>query len=294
MQLEFSKMHGLGNDFMVLDLVTQLFVPTPEQIRTWSDRHTGVGFDQLLAIEPPDNPDADFRYRIYNADGAEVEQCGNGARCAALFVSARQLSPKRSLLLETNAGLITVTRLADGMVEVDMGRPDCTPVALPFCADAPGVRRIDYPVASGDGCAGATSAWRIETPVGPVECMTVSMGNPHAVIFVDNVANAPVAELGPALMTHPAFPSGVNVGFVQVVDNAFLRLRVFERGVGETRACGTGACAAAVAARLRGLTGARVKVSLPGGKVRIAWPGPEHAVKMIGPATLVYQGQIET
>lgn len=290
MQLEFSKMHGLGNDFMVLDLVTQLFVPTPGQIHAWSDRHTGVGFDQLLAIEPPDNPDADFRYRIYNADGTEVEQCGNGARCAALFVAARQLSPKRSLLLETSAGLITVTRLADGTVEVDMGRPDRTPAALPFCPDAPGVSRVDYPDASGQ--AGA-SAWRIDTPVGPVECMTVSMGNPHAVIFVDNVANAPVAELGPVLMAHPAFPSGVNVGFAQVVDAAFLRLRVFERGVGETRACGTGACAAAVAARLRGFTGARVKVSLPGGKVRIAWQGPDHAVKMIGPATLVYQGHIE-
>jgi len=292
MQLEFSKMHGLGNDFMVLDLVTQLFVPTPEQIRAWSDRHTGVGFDQLLAIEPPDNPEADFRYRIYNADGTEVEQCGNGARCAALFVAARQLSPKRSLLLETNTGLITVTRLADGMVEVDMGPPDCTPAVLPFCPDAPGVNPVVHRINTASGCADV-DAWQIDTSAGPVECMTVSMGNPHAVIFVDNVANAPVAELGQALMVHPAFPSGVNVGFVQAVDNAFLRLRVFERGVGETRACGTGACAAAVAARLRGLTGARVKVSLPGGKVRIAWQGPDHTVKMTGPAALVYQGHIE-
>ncbi|MFM7121367.1 MAG: diaminopimelate epimerase, partial [Gammaproteobacteria bacterium] len=233
MQLEFSKMHGLGNDFMVLDLVTQLFVPTPEQIRAWSDRHTGVGFDQLLAIEPPDNPEADFRYRIYNADGSEVEQCGNGARCAALFVVARQLSPKRSLLLETNTGLITVTRLADGMVEVDMGPPDCTPAVLPFCPDAPGVNPVVHRINTASGCADV-DAWQIDTSAGPVECMTVSMGNPHAVIFVDNVANAPVAELGQALMVHPAFPSGVNVGFVQVVDNAFLRLRVFERGVGET------------------------------------------------------------
>ena len=283
MLLDFSKMHGLGNDFMLLDLVTQPFEPSPAQIQAWSDRHTGIGFDQLLAIEPPTDPHADFRYRIFNADGSEAEHCGNGARCAALFIAARGLSPKRSLVLQLARGTIRVTHLEDGQVEVEMGEPSTAPESLPFIADAPGVS----PVAESPG------QWLIDSSVGPVRVFTVSMGNPHAVLFVDNAAHAAVSEIGSALMQHPAFPAGVNVGFCQVVDGAFLRLRVFERGVGVTQACGTGACAAAVAARLTGRTGPRVKISLPGGKVRVAWQGTGSSVNMIGPATLVYQGQIE-
>ncbi|MGA1369987.1 MAG: diaminopimelate epimerase [Pseudomonadales bacterium] len=283
MLLPFSKMHGLGNDFMLLDLVTQHFEPVPEQIRAWSDRHTGVGFDSLLVIEPPTDPHADFRYRIFNADGTEVEQCGNGARCAALFVAARALSPKRSLILQTMRGRVCTTRLNDDQVEVDMGAPELAPQSLPFDDTVPGVSAIiDRP-----------GQWQIQTNAGTVELFLVSMGNPHAVLFVDNAAHAAVDAVGNALMQHAAFPAGVNVGFCQVVDDAFLRLRVFERGIGETQACGSGACAAAVAARLSGRGGPRLKISLPGGKVRVTWQGPDSPVKLVGPATLVFEGQIE-
>jgi diaminopimelate epimerase len=286
--LDFAKMHGLGNDFMVLDLVTQHFDVTAEQARIWADRRTGIGFDQLLLIEPPTTPDADFRFRIFNHDGSEVQQCGNGARCVASYVSLRQLSPKPELTLQTAGGPI-VTRLqnpgdraagAEVSVEVDMGKPRTAPEALPF--DPAGATAED-----------AAATYSMDLDGTPWRFTTVSMGNPHAVIMVDSVATAPVAEIGAALVQHPVFAEGANIGFCEVVDRGFVRLRVFERGVGETRACGTGACAAVVAARLLDRVGERVKVSLPGGKVRIAWQGPGATVRMTGPATLVYEGRIQ-
>ena len=275
MRLRFAKMHGLGNDFMIIDRVSQHFDMEPDQIRQWSDRHTGVGFDQLLAVEPPDDPEADFRYRIYNADGSEAEQCGNGARCFAKFVADNELSVKDSLVLESNGGTIITTLKPDDQVEVDMGIPSTHPKDVPFLADT---RELAYMVDVND----------CRVPVTPV-----SIGNPHAVIFVDSVADAPVDSLGPALSRHERFPEGTNVGFCQIVDRGFMRLRVFERGVGETRACGTGACAAVVAGKIKSQLGERVKVSLPGGKVRINWPGPGTPLKMSGPACLVYEGTIE-
>jgi diaminopimelate epimerase len=280
--LEFAKMHGLGNDFMVIDLVTQTGAVRSEQVRAWADRHTGVGFDQLLLIEPPTQPDADFRYRIFNADGSEVAQCGNGARCAAWYVAHRRLSPKPDLVLQTNTGLITTRLLGDDQVEVGMGVPSIEPAEIPFDPRRGGAvaserHSVEYVLEVGG------RRW----PFVPV-----SIGNPHAVLFIEHVSEAPVAELGAALVAHPAFPEGANIGFCQVVDRGFLRLRVFERGVGETQACGSGACAAVVAAQLLDHVGSRVKVSLPGGKVRIAWNGPGSDVRMTGPAALVYEGRI--
>jgi len=275
MRVEFSKMHGLGNDFMVVDLVSQSVSFLPEQIRCLADRHTGVGFDQLLLVEPPQTPDADFRFRIYNADGSEAEQCGNGARCFARFVHDNHLSPKRELKLETRNGAIVTKLCANDEVEVDMGVPRTAPADVPFLADA------------------AATTYALDVDEATIEITPVSIGNPHAVIFVDNVFDAPVATLGAAIGKHARFPEGVNVGFCQVVDPGFARLRVFERGVGETRACGSGACAAAVAGQLTGRLGKRCKISLPGGKVRIAWPGPGERLTMTGTACHVYQGRIE-
>jgi diaminopimelate epimerase len=284
MALDFAKMHGLGNDFMVIDLVSQTGVIDTTRIRALGDRRTGVGFDQLLLIEPPGDPDADFRYRIFNADGSEVEQCGNGARCAARYIRHRRLSPKTALVLQTQSGPI-VTRLgADDTVEVDMGTPAAGPGAIPFDPSAdPDLREIV------DGCP----SYEIAVDGVRWQFTPVSIGNPHAVLFVDSAAEAPVAAVGPALVAHPVFPEGANIGFCQVIDRSFLRLRVFERGVGETRACGTGACAAVVAAQLHGLVGQRVKVSLPGGKVRINWPGPGSPIRMTGPTALVFEGRID-
>jgi diaminopimelate epimerase len=275
MRVSFSKMHGLGNDFMVIDHVSQALRLTPEIVRRLSDRHTGIGFDQLLAVEPPTDPDADFRYRIFNADGSEAEQCGNGARCFAKFVVDAGLSNKTELRLQTGDGTI-VTRLRDeDMVEVEMGVPSLDPARIPFLTDAP-----------------ATS-YLIDVDDTKVEVVPVSVGNPHAVLFVDSVATAPVEALGPRLMRHPRFPNGANVGFCQVIDRGFARLRVYERGVGETRACGSGACAAVVAAVVTGRCNERVKISLPGGKVKISWAGAGEPLLMTGPACLVYTGYVE-
>lgn len=284
MPLQFAKMHGLGNDFMVLDLVTQQWCPSTAQVRSWADRKTGIGYDQLLLIEPPTDPDADFRYRIFNADGDEVEQCGNGARCAARYIAHRGLSPKPELLMQTLGGPIT-TRLIDGdQVEVDMGEPRLRPAEVPFNPAAqPGAVRIP----------GSEQTYQMEVMGEMRQFVPLSVGNPHCVLFVNNVADAPVETVGPALVGHPIFPEGANIGFCQVVDRGFVRLRVFERGVGETRACGTGACAAVVAARLLDKVGSRVKVSLPGGKVRIGWQGTGTTVTLTGPATLVFEGQIQ-
>ncbi len=274
MRLKFSKMHGLGNDFMVLDLVTQHLDLDPELISAWGDRHTGVGFDQLLAVLPPENPDMDFQYRIFNADGSEAQQCGNGLRCFARFVADNQLSPKETLRIESLAGALWTRHIDRDQVEVGMGVPVTEPQRIPLISEAPGPTH------------------EFEVDGERIELTAVSMGNPHGVLFVDNVQMADVSGLGPRLERHERFPERANIGFCQVVDPGFARLRVFERGVGETRACGTGACAAVVAGRLLGKFNQRVKVSLPGGKLRIYWPGPGEELTMTGPATLVYEGVI--
>jgi len=274
MRIRFSKMHGLGNDFMVVDLVTQHVEIDAGLVRRWADRRTGVGFDQLLTVEPPTSPDADFRYRIFNADGSEAEQCGNGARCFAKFVADHRLSMKPSLSIQTVGGLITTSLRETDLVEVAMGVPTNEPARVPFVCHAPALSH------------------RLSVNGTEVEVTPVSIGNPHAVLFVDDVANAPIATLGPLLEHHPAFPQRTNVEFCEVVDRGFARLRVWERGVGETRACGTGACAAMVAGRLHGRFDTRVKISLPGGKVRIEWPEATSPVVLVGPACLVYEGEI--
>lgn len=279
MQLEFTKMHGLGNDFVVIDLITQTAMLTSADIARLGDRHTGIGFDQLLVVEPPEIPEADFRYRIFNADGSEAEQCGNGARCFARFVHDHKLTVKSDVTLQTNTGSIVCHLRENGQVEVDMGEPDFDPARLPCVASA------DCEV-NGD-----TARIRLEDQT--LELALVSMGNPHAILFVDDIFTAQVERIGPAVQASSAFPSGVNVGFCQVVDRGFLRLRVFERGAGETQACGSGACAAVAAARHRDLVDERVKVSLPGGKLRLSWQGPDHRIMMLGPAAVVFEGRIE-
>ncbi|MCZ6709407.1 MAG: diaminopimelate epimerase [Gammaproteobacteria bacterium] len=281
MNLEFAKMHGLGNDFMVIDLVSQDFCVTSEHIGAWADRRTGIGFDQLLIIEPPTEPDADFRYRIYNANGEEVEQCGNGARCVAKFIWLRMLSPKQSLQLETLGGPIQTCRLDEHTVEIDLGVPRNAPTDVPYSVAAACPGQVENAL-----------TYQLQCEATQYELTPVSIGNPHGVMFVADIAEAPVEKLGAQLVKHPFFPQGANIGFCQIVDPGFARLRVFERGVGETRACGTGACAAVVAGQLAGKLGQRVKISLPGGKVRVSWQGPDTPVRLAGSASLVYEGQI--
>ncbi|WP_282340203.1 diaminopimelate epimerase [Pseudomonas sp. PS02288] len=274
MLLRFTKMHGLGNDFMVLDLVSQHAHIQSKHARQWGDRHTGVGFDQLLIVEPPSNPDVDFRYRIFNADGTEVEQCGNGARCFARFVIDKRLTSKREIRVETKGGIIELTLRADGQISVDMGAPRLLPSEIPFQAES------------------QAPSYRVEVDGESVELAAVSMGNPHAVLRVDDVQAAPVHTLGPKLEQHPRFPQRVNVGFLQVLDRKLARLRVWERGVGETQACGTGACAAAVAAIQQGWMDSPLHLDLTGGRLAIEWAGPGHPVIMTGPAVRVYEGQV--
>lgn len=270
--LAFTKMHGLGNDFVVID-ATQLPIRLDAaQIRLLADRHFGVGFDQLLMVEPSHRPDVDFRYRIFNADGSEVEQCGNGARCFARFVRERGLTRKDFIRVETAAGVIGLQVTPEGRVVVDMGRPRFLPQEIPFVADAP------------------RESYLVEVNGGQVELAVVSMGNPHAVLFVDALDTAPVATLGPLLVAHPRFPLGANIGFAQLSSRNQVKLRVFERGVGETLACGTGACAAVAAGRRRGLLDPRVSVHLPGGELCVEWPGGTATVRLEGPATRVYEG----
>ena len=278
-KLRFSKMHGLGNDFMVVDLVTQNLELHGEEIRRWSDRRTGIGFDQLLAVLPPSDPNADFGYRIFNRDGSEAEQCGNGARCFARFVAEHGLTVKQSLTLQTSSGFIRTRMLGDDRVEVEMGPPGLAPADVPF------VPELAAPL-------GDAVRHRLETDDGSVVVAPVSIGNPHAVIEVDEIVNAPVKRLGTRVQSLPAFPEGVNVGFLQVVERDFARLRVYERGAGETRACGSGACAAMVVGRLTGQLDAEATISLRGGEVRLRWPGGGEPVTMEGPAAQIYDGQI--
>lgn len=274
MLLRFTKMHGLGNDFMVIDLVTQHAQLSPKLIRQWSDRHTGIGFDQLLVVEPPGHPEVDFRYRIFNADGSEVEQCGNGARCFARFVQDKRLTAKSEIRVETAGGLITLNVRRDGQVTVDMGAPRFTPAEIPFTADH---EAVSYP---------------LEVNGQTLEVAALSMGNPHCVTLVDDLDRYPVAELGPLIEHHPRFANRVNAGFMQLVDQHQARLRVHERGAGETQACGTGACAAAVAGIRLGHLKSPVTIRLPGGNLKIEWAGPGQPVMMTGPAARVYEGQI--
>ncbi len=275
MRLRFTKMHGLGNDFVVIDALTQRVSLSPEQLRRLSDRRFGVGCDQVLLVESARDPAMDFRYRIFNADGQEVEQCGNGARCFARFVREQGLSDAGVLHVETAGGPIVLRIQEDGQVTVDMGAPRLDPAQIPFLASEPGP---DHPL--------TVAGERLSVGV-------VSMGNPHAVLQVDDVHTAPVARLGPQIETHERFPQRVNVGFMQIIDTTHIRLRVHERGVGETLACGTGACAAMVVGRLRGLVEERVSVELPGGRLVISWAGGENPVLMTGPASPVFDGTIE-
>jgi len=274
MLVRFTKMHGLGNDFVVIDAISQRIRLTPEQVRALADRHRGIGCDQLLLVEPPTRPEMDFRYRIYNADGSEVEHCGNGARCFARFVRDKKLVMRDRVAVETARGEAILNLREDLQVEVDMGAPELMPERIPFIADE---KAAIYEV-EGDGQT--------------IELSAVSMGNPHGVLVVDNVDSAPVATLGPALERHSRFPNRANIGFMQILSRSEVRLRVFERGAGETQACGTGACAAVVAGRLRGLLDERVLVHLPGGDLEIAWAGEGEPVMMTGPATTVFEGQI--
>jgi diaminopimelate epimerase len=274
-RIKFTKMHGLGNDFVVVDAVNQDIDLQPAQARFLADRHFGVGCDQILVVEKSARPDADFRYRIFNADGGEVEQCGNGARCFVRFVHEKGLTAKRAIRVETKGGLIEPRLEADGLVTVDMGVPRFEPTRVPFISESDA---LVQPLHLGD-----------ET----VEITALSMGNPHAVQVVANVDTAPVAGQGPQIENHPRFPQRVNAGFMQVVGRHAIRLRVFERGAGETLACGTGACAAVAAGIARGLLDSPVRVSTHGGELVIAWGGPGQPVLMTGPAVTVFDSEIE-
>ena len=275
MKLKFTKMQGAGNDFVVLDGVSQRLALTPLQLRRLADRHFGVGCDQILLVEPPRAAGTDFRYRIFNADGGEVEQCGNGARCFVRFVRERGLTAKNAIRVETAAGIIEPRMEPDGEVTVNMGAPVFEPKRIPFISDSDA---LVQPLQVG----GAT-----------VEISAVSMGNPHAVQLVADVDAAPVASQGPLIERHARFPERVNAGYMQVQDRGRIRLRVYERGAGETLACGTGACAAVAAGIRRGLLDARVRVSTRGGDLTIRWEGADNPVWMTGPAVTVFEGEIE-
>ena len=274
MWLRFNKMHGLGNDFMVVDLITQNVQLNEETIRKLADRNFGIGFDQLLLVETPTQPDVDFKYRIFNSDGGEVENCGNGARCFARFVYEQKLTGRRTIRVETAVGVMDLELTDNKDVVVDMGAPILEPALIPFEADQ------------------QANEYQLNVKGHDVVTLgAVSMGNPHAVVLVDNVSTAPVETLGPLLESHPRFPQRVNVGFMEIVDRRHVKLRVFERGVGETLACGTGACAAVVSGHLRGLLEDEVQVDLPGGSLQIDWDG-EGSVIMTGPTTNVFEGRI--
>ncbi|EGQ9598293.1 diaminopimelate epimerase [Vibrio parahaemolyticus] len=274
MHFHFSKMHGLGNDFMVVDCITQNVFFSQDLIRRLADRHTGVGFDQLLVVEAPYDPETDFHYRIFNADGSEVEQCGNGARCFARFVRLKGLTNKYSISVSTKKGKMILDVEDDGEVTVNMGVPEFEPNKIPFKAKQ---KEKTYIMRAGDKT---------------LFCGAVSMGNPHVVTVVDDVDTADVDTLGPLLESHERFPERVNAGFMQVVSRDHIRLRVYERGAGETQACGSGACGAVAVGILQGLLNESVKVSLPGGELHISWQGPGKPLFMTGPATHVFDGQL--
>lgn len=272
--MQFSKMHGLGNDFVVVDAITQNVFFSPELIRRLADRNRGIGFNQLLVVEPPYDPDLDFHYRIYNADGSEVEQCGNGARCFARFVRLKGLTHKNEIRVSTQKGRMILRINQDDQVRVNMGEPDFLPNNVPFRAN-----KIE-------------KLYLLRVAEQTLMFGAVSMGNPHCVLQVDSVSTAQVELLGPLLEKHDRFPEKVNVGFMEVVRSDHIRLRVYERGTGETQACGSGACAAVACGIQQGLLNARVRVDLPGGSLQISWNGPGTPLYMTGPATHVYDGFI--
>jgi diaminopimelate epimerase len=275
MRIDFTKMHGVGNDFVIFDTPAGGTLPGAEQLRRLADRHTGIGFDQALVLEAPRRPDTAVFYRIFNSDGAEVEQCGNGARCIAALLHHRDPADGESITLDSPAGLIQARIQGPNLVSVNMGVPNFDPRSLPF--DVPG-EELTYTLQVGSE---------------KVEAGAVSMGNPHAVLRVDCVDRAPVERLGPAIENHPAFANRVNVGFMQIVDRTHIRLRVFERGAGETLACGTGACAAVALGRRLGLLDAEVQVGVRGGELRVNWGGQGEALWLTGPAEVSFEGRVE-
>jgi diaminopimelate epimerase len=275
MQLQFTKMHGCGNDFVVIDLISQHYKLRSQDVRKLADRHFGVGCDQVLAVEAPQNPQVDFRYRIYNADGKEVEQCGNGARCFARFVREKKLTAKRVISVETSAGVIELRVHPNNDVEVLMGEPEFEPGKIPFTAPA------------------RAQSYLLRVDDRELEIGAVSMGNPHAVLRVNNISKAEVEHLGPLIESHPDFPQRVNAGFMQIVSHTEIKLRVYERGVGETLACGTGACAAVAYGISRGWLSESVTVTLPGGKLSVSWAGQGKPVIMTGPTAVVFDGTIK-
>jgi diaminopimelate epimerase len=275
MILKFTKMHGLGNDFVVLDATRHAIPLAPEQIRRLADRHRGVGCDQVLVIEPPRLPDTDFHYRIFNADGGEVEQCGNGARCFVRYVREKGLTARTEIRVGTAGGVIVPRLESDGQVTVNMGVPEFDPARVPFQA------------------AARAPTYRLDVNGSTVEVSVLSMGNPHAVQVVADVETAPVGLQGPLIERHPRFPQRVNAGYMQIIDRRHVRLRVYERGAGETLACGTGACAAVAAGRLRDALDPEVIVTTRGGDLGISWAGEGRPVMMTGPAVTVFEGEIE-
>lgn len=275
MKLNFSKMHGLGNDFMVIDAINQAFKPDSDVIRRWADRHFGIGFDQMLIVEAAESAQAVFKYRIFNADGSEVSQCGNGARCFARFVREQNMTDLDVIPVETNTGLIELQMIDESRVRVNMGIPQFEPEQIPL---ATAERQDLYTLSSGGA---------------ELRFSALSIGNPHMVIQVEDIHLAPVEDLGPLLESHPIFPQRVNVGFMQIVDRGHFKLRVYERGVGETRACGSGACAAHVAACQLGTIDANAVAHLTGGNLHLEWQGLENPVMMTGETTMVFKGEIE-
>jgi diaminopimelate epimerase len=276
MRLAFTKMHGLGNDFIVFDAADAASVPAPGELRRLADRRTGIGFDQALVVERPRRAGTDVYYRVFNADGSEVEQCGNGARCIArLVASRRHAAREQPLAMDSPGGVVHARLRPDGLVSVAMGVPDFAPASLPF--DAPA----------------EAPTYHLETRAGPVEIAAVSIGNPHAVIRVRDVTRAPVDTVGPAVENHASFPRRVNVGFLEIVAPDRVRLRVHERGVGETQACGTGACAAVAVGRQHGPLAEEVTVDVPGGSLIVRWPGPGEQVWLTGPAETAFEGHVD-
>jgi diaminopimelate epimerase len=275
MRIDFTKMHGAGNDFIVFDSPFGQAQPPVEQLKKLADRHTGIGFDQALILEKPRRSDTAVFYRIFNSDGVEVEQCGNGARCIAAFLHRRGKTRGSAVLMDSPGGLIRARVEDSGLVSVDMGEPSFEPRSLPFDA----AERAD--------------SYSLEVEGRKVEIGAVSMGNPHAVVTVLSADMAPVETLGPAIERHPRFPNRVNAGFVQIVDRSHVRLRVYERGAGETLACGTGACAAVAVERKRGLLDASVQVSVRGGELRVNWEGPGSNIWLTGPAEVSFEGHVE-
>ena len=276
MRIQFTKMHGLSNDFVVIDAVSQHVNLRASQIEKLANRHTGVGFDQLLLIEPPSRPDADFDYRIFNSDGGEVEHCGNGARCFAKFVTDRELTSKPVITVNTARGLIELELTDLGLVRVNMGQPVLDPNALPYAGPA----ELD-----------ASQTVALDIPFDQKQFGLISMGNPHAVCIVDSVDSIAVEDIGRAVQMLPQFPDSINVGFVEIVSRTEIRLRVYERGAGETLACGTGACAAVAYARLLEQLDSQASVATRGGNLQIEWQGIGHDLMMTGPAESVFEGE---